>query len=83
LLIVFVGGHHCLWCPKSGWSLVFDASVALKIGKSGLEARKLWSLDVGDRSFLQKKISNKQLIAYFQTSQKILKYYSVTFRVTR
>jgi hypothetical protein len=60
-----------------------DTFVALKIGKNGLEARKLWSLDVRGTGHFYKKISNEQLIAYFQTSQKILKYYSFAFRVTR
>ncbi len=32
---------------------------------------------------LYKKFSIQELIAYFQTPQKILKYYFVAFRVTR
>jgi hypothetical protein len=58
------------------------ASIALKIGKNGLKARKLWPPKVVGGCFY-KKFSIKQLIAYFQTSQKILKYYSVAYRVTR
>ncbi len=60
-----------------------DTSLTLKIGKNGLEARKLWSFDAGGRGHFYRKISNKQLIACFQTPQKILKYYSVAFRITR
>jgi hypothetical protein len=34
---------HCLWCPKTRWSPPLGATIALKIGKNELEARKLWS----------------------------------------
>jgi hypothetical protein len=41
-LALFVGGPYCLGCLKSRWSHSLNAFVALKIGKNGLEARKLW-----------------------------------------
>jgi hypothetical protein len=57
--------------------------VALKIGKNGLEARKLWPSDLKWGSHFYRKFSIEQLIAYSQTPQKIFKYYSIAFKVTR
>jgi hypothetical protein len=53
LLTVFAGAPHCLWCPKSRWSPPLGTSIALKIGKDELEARKLHAPQVGG-SFLHK-----------------------------
>jgi hypothetical protein len=47
----FVGGSSCLWCLKSRWSPPLGVVVTLKIGKNGLEVKK-----VGVRLFLQKII---------------------------
>jgi len=49
-----VGKPHCLWCPKNRWSPLLGASVALKIGKNELEARKLQPLKVGGITFIKK-----------------------------
>ncbi len=73
-LTVFTRGPHCLWCPESRWSPPLCISITLKIGKNGLEVME---------GHFYKKISIKQLIDYFWIPQKILKYYSVAFRVTR
>jgi hypothetical protein len=54
LLIVFAGGSHCLWCPKSEWNPLLDASVALKMGKNGLNARKLQRFKIGGVDFYRK-----------------------------
>jgi len=78
LLTVFAGGSHCLWCPKSRWSPPLGTPITLKIGKIWLEARKLQSRGGG---LFCRKFSMKQLIAYFWTPQKALKYYCVA--VTR
>jgi hypothetical protein len=43
---------------------------------------KLWPPKVGGIIFY-KKLSIKQLIAYFRTSPKIFKYYFIALRVTR
>ncbi len=40
-LNIFAGRPHCLWCPKSRWSLPLCPSITLKLKKNGLEARKL------------------------------------------
>ncbi len=42
----FVARSHCLWCPKSRCPPLC-ASIAVKIDKNGLEARKLQPLEVG------------------------------------
>jgi len=55
------------------------ASVTLKISKNEFEARKLWPPKVKG----VEKFSIEQIIAYFGTPQKILKSYSVAFRVTK
>jgi hypothetical protein len=81
LLTVFAGGSHCLWCPKSRWSPPLGTPITLKIGKIWLEARKLQSRRGGGGVFFCRKFSMKQLIAYFWTPQKALKYYCVA--VTR
>jgi hypothetical protein len=81
-LAIFVGGPHCLWCPKSRWSPPLCASIALKTGKNGLKVRKLWpSPSKGGRFY--KKISIEQIIAYFRTPQKRFKHYSIAFRDRR
>jgi hypothetical protein len=54
LLTIFVGKPHCLWCPKNRWRPLLGASVALKIGKNELEARKLQPLKVGGIAFIKK-----------------------------
>jgi hypothetical protein len=53
LLIVFVGEPHCLWSPKSRWNFPLGAPITLKIGKNGLEAKKLQPFKV--RGFLLQK----------------------------
>jgi len=53
-----VGGSHCLWCSKSRWKSPLGTSIALKIGKIGLEARKLWPPEVGGVDFT-KQILNQ------------------------
>jgi len=52
LLAIFVGRLHCSWCPKSIWPPL-GASMALKMNKSELEARKLWPPEVGGVVFLE------------------------------
>ncbi len=47
LLAVFVGEPHCLWCPQSRWRPPLGASIALKIGKNELQAKKLQPLEIG------------------------------------
>ncbi len=47
-----------------------------------LEAIKLQPPKVGGGRFYR-KFSMEQRIAYFQTPQKILKYYSIAFRVNK
>ncbi len=81
LLLVFAGGPHCLWCPKSRWSPPLGASMALKINKNEQEMRKLQPSEVRGVVFTE-RVWMEQLIAYFRSLQKILKYYSVAFRVT-
>jgi hypothetical protein len=81
LLVVFAGGP-VVHGVQNRWSPPLDASVALKIGKNGQEARKLWPPKVGGVCFYRKCLI-EHFIAYFGTPQKILKYYSVSFRVTR
>jgi len=58
LLTVFAAGPHCLWCPKSGWSLPHGPSIALKIGKYELEVRKLEPLEVGGVVFAENSEPN-------------------------
>jgi hypothetical protein len=81
-LAIFVGGPHCLWCPKSRWSPPLCESIALKIGKNGLKVRKLCPPPSKGGRFL-KKISIEQIISYFRTPQKIYIYYSIAFRDRR
>jgi hypothetical protein len=80
LFAIFVGRPYCLWCPKNRWSPSFGAFVALKIGKNGLEARKLRPPKIGG-SFLH-KILNQIAHNLVLKPQKILKYYSIAFKVT-
>jgi len=57
------------------------ASMPLKINKNEQEMRKLQPSEVGGVVFTE-QVSMEKLTAYFQSLQKILKYYSVPFRVT-
>ncbi len=81
LLIVWAGGHHCLWCPKSGWSLLLMRHI--KNWQKQIRGKKVmapWCR--GEGSFLQKNLK-QTAHSYFQTPQKIFKYYSVAYRITR
>jgi hypothetical protein len=55
--------------------------MALKINKNEQEMRKLQPSEVRGVVFTE-RVWMEQLIAYFRSLQKILKYYSVAFRVT-
>jgi hypothetical protein len=68
---------------ESRWSPPLGASVALKIGKNTLEAKKSYTIQSREGGRFYKKNWIIQLIAYFCTPQKIFKCYSVAFRVTR
>jgi hypothetical protein len=83
LLVAFARGPYCLWWPKISWSPPLGASDTLKIDKNGLEARKLQPFKVGAESFLQKILIFSAHNLFSNPSKKILKYYSVAFRVTR
>jgi hypothetical protein len=82
LLIVFAGGSHCLWCLKNEWNPLLDASVALKKWQNWIKCEEITMLQNRWGQFYR-KFSIVQLIAYFHTPPKILKYYYVAFRVTR
>jgi hypothetical protein len=45
-------------CPKSSWNFPLCASIALKINKNGLEAKKLWPLEVGGVNITENSQSN-------------------------
>ncbi len=57
------------------------ASIALKIGKNGLEVRKGMAPQSRGAHFY--RFFFWTFIAYFQTPQKIFNYFLVAFRVTR
>jgi hypothetical protein len=75
--------HKVIKLPKSRWSPPLCASMALKISKNGLEVRKLWPSDLKCGFQFYRIFLIKQLIAYFQTPEKIFKYYFIAFKVTR
>jgi hypothetical protein len=55
---------------------------SIKNWQKWIRDKKIMPPKVGE-SFLLKNKLIKQFVAYFQTPQKILKYYFITFRITR
>jgi hypothetical protein len=72
LLTVFAGGPHCLWSlKKSRWSPPLGASVAMKIGKNRLEAKKSYTNQSGGVLILQKTLDHSAHSLFLHPSKNL------------